>query len=85
MVTCMTCMQTASQWPTWDDEPRKALEREITWECRWRSGKHGHRLKDELLAIETLIAHNREEFDDLLTALRERQEWLERKSRKSSA
>ena len=81
----MTCMQTASQWPTWDDEPRKALEREITWECRWRSGKHGHRLKDELLAIETLIAHNREEFDDLLTALREHQEWLERKSRKSSA
>ena len=83
MVTCMTCIQAARSWPTWSVDPRKAVEREITWECRWRSGKHGHRLKDELLAIETLIANNREDFDLLLETSRSRQAWLERKKHRS--
>ena len=85
LLTCMTCVDTARRWPTWDDEPRKAMEREISWEVGWRRRKNGHRLKDELLAIETLIANNREEFDDLLTAMRERQEWLERKKRQGTS
>ena len=81
LLTCMTCLQTAQRHPAWDEEPRKALQREIEWECGWRKQKNGRRLKDELLSIETLIANNREEFDDLLVALRERQEWIDRKNR----
>ncbi|HDZ39501.1 MAG TPA: hypothetical protein ENH62_14710 [Marinobacter sp.] len=81
MLTCMTCVDTARRWPIWEDEPRKALEREINWECGWRRRKNGHRLKDELLAIEALIAAHREEFNELLEARRQRQEWLDRKNR----
>lgn len=79
LFTCMTCTQAATQWPTWNDDPRKALEREIIWECRWRSGKHGYRLKDELLVITTLIAKHKDEFDGLLETLRQQQEWRERR------
>src|SRR5215510_8447013 len=34
ILTCMTCSDTARRWGTWDDDARKALEREIDWECR---------------------------------------------------
>lgn len=79
LFTCMTCIQAAHQWPIWNDNPRKALEREIVWECR--SGKHGHRLREELLAIEALIANHRQEFAGLLETRRRRQEWVERKNK----
>lgn len=32
LLTCMTCADTAGRWGTWADDPRLALEREITWE-----------------------------------------------------
>ncbi|UFX42018.1 hypothetical protein HAP47_0022260 [Bradyrhizobium sp. 41S5] len=58
MVTCMTCADTAARWGDWGDDPRRALEREIAWECglgyRTRTD-HGQRLRDELAAIATLI------------------------------
>ena len=85
MITCMTCINAANRWPTWEVDPRRALEREIEWECRWRSGKHGRRLKNELQAIETLIAEHRDEFDDLLVTRRQREEWLERKKRQGTS
>jgi len=83
MMTCMTCAETAARWGTWDDDPRRALDREIAWE--YRSGypgrtDRGNRLKDELLAVETLIAAHREEFDSLVNAAEQRREWNERKA-----
>lgn len=81
MVTCMTCADTAARWGTWDDDPRKALEREITWEGagRWAREDRGQRLKDELLAIAALIEAHRDEFDASITTAEQRREWLEKK------
>ena len=85
MLTCMTCSDTARRWGTWDDDPRRALHREIEWEGRnsyWGSGRddRGQRLKDELLAISALIEAHREEFDAHVMATEQRREWLERKA-----
>ena len=82
LFTCMTCADTAGRWGTWDDDPRRALEREITWETggylRARED-HGYRLKDELVAIAALIEAHRAEFEDLISAHVQRREWLEKK------
>jgi hypothetical protein len=72
----MTCSQTAQRWETWTGDPRKALEREIIWECSRDRDEHGHRLQDELQAIDTLIANHAEEFATLL----QRQAWLKMKT-----
>lgn len=80
MMTCMTCSDTAGRWGTWDDDPRKALEREISWECRWRQSDRGVRLRDELLAIADLIAAHPEEFQAAITATEQRRAWLEKKA-----
>jgi hypothetical protein len=76
MVTCMTCLNTARRWGTWEEDPRMALHREIEWEGYGRRGMRndrGQRLKDELLAVAALIAAHREEFE-------QRREWLKRKA-----
>ena len=83
MLTCMTCADTARRWGTWSDDPRLALDREITWERGahyWRErNDRGERLKDELLAIAALIEAHRSEFDDFITARVQRRGWLEKK------
>ena len=84
MLTCMTCSDTARRWGTWDDDPRLAVHREIEWErggyyYRARDDR-GQRLKDELLAIASLIEAHRDEFDASITASEQRREWLERKA-----
>lgn len=84
MVTCMTCSQTAERWCAWEEDPRHALEREISWEGAGKyhsNEKRGHRLRDELLAIASLIDAHRDEFDSLLGRLVERQAWLEKKAK----
>lgn len=81
MLTCMTCSQTAQRWDAWETDPRKAIEREVTWECAWRGANRGERLKDELLAIASLIAAHPDEFRSLLTGMDARRQWLERKAR----
>ena len=83
ITTCMTCSDTARRWGTWEDDPRKALEREIAWE--WGGGyrarnDRGDRLKNELLAIAALIDTHREEFDAAVAAVEQRSEWLQRKA-----
>lgn len=79
MLTCMTCLDTARRWGTWADDPRKALEREINWENpRWET--RGTRLRDELLAIEILIAAHRDEFDTLVRTTEQRRAWLAQKA-----
>lgn len=65
ILTCMTCMNTSRQWATWDEDPRKALGREIDWEIRWMA-KHGNRLRDEMRAIALLIKAHPEEFKELV-------------------
>lgn len=82
MLTCMTCADTAGRWGTWEDDPRRALEREISWECGgWRGRTdRGERLKDELIAAAALIEAHREEYDATVMATTQRREWLERKA-----
>lgn len=82
MLTCMTCSDTARRWGTWDDDPRKALEREIHWETSWRRDERGTRLRDELLAIAALIEAHPAEFAAHLSATEQRREWLEKKAAK---
>lgn len=83
MLTCMTCSDTARRWKSWDEDPRQALEREITWE--WGGGyrariDRGRLLKDELIAIAFLIESHREEFEAAIAANEQRREWLEKKA-----
>lgn len=94
LVTCMTCADTARRWPTWQDEPRLALEREIAWErpsyMMYRGAAHMHdkngaRLRDELQAIEALIAAHRDEYLSLLASIDARRQWLERKAKNERA
>lgn len=80
LMTCMTCSDTAKRWPTWEVDPRKALEREINWECGWRNRNEGKRLLDELRAIAALIAVHEDEY----LANLERQAWRDRKAARAS-
>jgi hypothetical protein len=88
MLTCMTCLHTAERYPDWQTEPRLALGREVEWEHVHYSGgrvytygqSNGQRLRDELLAVEALIAAHSEEFHKLVTDTVTRREWLERQA-----
>jgi hypothetical protein len=82
MLTCMTCGDTARRWGTWEDDPRKALQREIEWETysRWSRDERGARLRDELLAVAELIANHREEFDAHIAHTEQRRSWNEMKA-----
>jgi hypothetical protein len=80
MLTCMTCSDTARRWGTWEDDPRRALDREIQWETAWRRSDRGELLRDELLAIATLIEAHRDEFDAHLLQTQQRRAWNERKA-----
>jgi hypothetical protein len=81
MLTCMTCADTVRRWATWDDDPRKAVGREVEWECGYyRRSDRGQRLKDELLVIAALIETHRSEFDAALAEVQGRREWLEKKT-----
>jgi hypothetical protein len=79
ILTCMTCCDTARRWGAWEDDPRKALQREIDWEVRWGM-ERGTRLRDELLAIAALVEAHQEEFDAHVTATEQRREWLKKKA-----
>lgn len=81
LFTCMTCSQTAQRWSTWDEDPRKALDREIAWECAWARSARGQRLKDELLAIAALIEAHPDEFRMLSTNIEQRRLWIDKKTK----
>lgn len=85
LVTCMTCMDTARRWETWEQDPRRAIEREVTWECGWRGKGRGEHLKDELLALAALVAAHPDEFRQLLAGIDARRQWLEKKTRNERA
>lgn len=83
MLTCMTCSDTAKRWKTWEEDPRQAMAREIAWErgewCGQRTDR-GERLKDELIAIGTLIETHSDEFNATVTTREQRREWLGKKA-----
>jgi hypothetical protein len=91
LLTCMTCMSTAQNWPTWQEDPRLAVQREIQWEAvHWNhrtkqvyqyASDRKHYLLNELLTIEALIAAHPEEFAKLLQDRIARQQWLEDKAK----
>lgn len=65
------------------EDPRQALDREITWE--WGGGyrartDRGERLKDELIAIAALIEAHHDEFATIITTNQARRDWLEKKA-----
>lgn len=84
MLTCMTCSNAANRWRTWEDDPRLAISREVEWErggAYWNARTdRGQRLKDELIAIATLIEAHRDEFDGTLAENQRRRDWLEKKA-----
>ena len=83
MMTCMTCAQTAERHPTWDEDPRLALQREIQWEApgwRYNQDRNGTRLRDELFAIASIVAEHRVAFDALVAESERRREWLAKKA-----
>lgn len=86
LFTCMTCADTAKRWGTWDDDPSRALDREITWECGgpYRRKDRGFRLQDELLAIAALIEAHPQEFDALVSAGGQKREWLQKKAEREA-
>ncbi len=80
LLTCMTCADTATRWGTWDDDPRKALEREIAWECRWgRNNDRGVRLRDELVALAALAEAHSTEFRAHIDHTEKQRAWIEMK------
>jgi hypothetical protein len=84
MLTCMTCSDTTRRYGAWEDDPRTAIGREVTWERGeyWGRGRtdRGTMLKEELLAIEALIEAHREEFESIIDINRQRREWLDKKA-----
>lgn len=84
LLTCMTCSDTARRFGTWEDDPRRALHREIEWETRgghyWSRDERGVRLRDELSSIALLIEAHREEFDAHIALAEQRRSWNEKKA-----
>lgn len=80
LLTCMTCSNTVDRWATWEDDPRKALGREIEWEAGWSRDKRGTRLRDELTAIAALVDAHKDDFLASVDAIEKRREWLEQKA-----
>lgn len=66
LTTCMTCLQTAQRWPSWDEDPARSLGREHLG-AMWAEGDP--RLNRELRAIALLIDAHREEFDATVRGL----------------
>ena len=83
MLTCMICSETTERHGTWGNDPRAAMQREITWEYgggyRPRQDR-GERLKAELLVIASLIEAHRNEFDAAIDNYNRRREWIQRKA-----
>lgn len=67
MLTCVTCINTANRWRTWEERPSHVLARDVD---RF-GGAWGERsvLDDELLAVAALIEAHPEEFHGYVEGL----------------
>jgi hypothetical protein len=75
MQCCMTCLNTAQRWPSWDQDPVEALGREI-------HGRTTDLFRLELWAIAALVDENRERFDAFLAVLAETPTLAEQRQRR---
>jgi len=65
LTTCQTCMSTAERHPDWEESPALAIQREVEgWGGRAKNRRDV--ISMELIAMATLVALHREEFDELL-------------------
>lgn len=62
--TCQTCLDTASRWPSWNEDPIRCLYREA--DRRWGSRRPLDPFRTELLALAALVERHPEEFAELL-------------------
>lgn len=71
MTVCMTCLDTARRWRTWDDDPLDAVQREIYREPRhlYEEGpREESRLRLEMRALAALAEKYADEFADRVKA-----------------
>jgi hypothetical protein len=61
---CVTCVQTANRWQSWEDDPAQRLGRELQ-SAGWGFGQTHDLIRAELRAIEALIATYPDEFATL--------------------
>lgn len=73
MVVCVTCLHTAERHATWSENPMQAMIRECEGSGMggWRVGSEDrfHQIRNELLAIEALIAAHPDEFAELVAGI----------------
>jgi hypothetical protein len=65
--TCITCWETARRWKNWAEDPVEALSRETG---AWHNRNRGQ-LRDELIALTTLVEAHYDEFEAILAGLRD--------------
>ena len=67
--TCMTCWDTVDRWPTWDEDPVKAMAREFQHVGYLHAHQRDARLHQELVAIAELVRRNADELRELIEAV----------------
>ena len=74
MSTCMTCLDTATRWPTWEQDPVQAIFRETYSNYGGRQvygGAPVTQFRDELIALAELVGRHPQEFEVILSGLRD--------------
>jgi hypothetical protein len=65
VTTCQTCLDTANRHPSWEEDPVRAVGREMErW--RWGGPRERNPFRDELLALAALVERHPEEFAEIL-------------------
>ncbi|MFF4777562.1 hypothetical protein ACFY05_32365 [Microtetraspora fusca] len=71
LFTCMTCLDTAANWATFQEDPVQVIYRESYTNFGGRQvygGLKADVFADELRALAELVARHRDEFDTILAA-----------------
>lgn len=82
--TCMTCLDTASQWPTWEQDPVQAIHRETYSNYGGRQvygGAPVDEFRDELVALAELVNRHPEEFEAIRSGLSDTVSLADRRKR----
>lgn len=84
--TCMTCLETATRWPTWEQDPVQAIFRETYSNYGGRQVYGGapiSQFRDELVALAELVERHRAEFDGILSSLGDTVRLADRRKRRA--